>query len=71
VPAGSKGSESRHANKVVGRFLRLVETRSLTPPAAASEQTAQIETNPEWEASISVFWDQPPFEMPAMSEVPQ
>jgi len=65
---GTTGRSSR-ANKVVGRFLRLVETQSLTPAVAADEQAPRIETNPQgWEASISVFWDQPPCEMPTISE---
>lgn len=56
---------SGRPNRVVRGLLYAVTARPLTPAMAASQQAPQIETNPaEWDALISIWWDQPPYESP-------
>lgn len=66
-PADQVGTTepSSRLNKVVGRRLYLVRTPTLTPIAAAHEEGSELETiTAEWDAPISLWWDQPPCEDP-------
>jgi hypothetical protein len=56
---------SRRRNGVAGRKLYLVDTRSLIATVAAPEQESPIATiSAEWDAPISLWWEQPPYKDP-------
>lgn len=59
-PRNQAGTAER--NKVVGRTLYAVPTRTLAPTPAVNEPTPELAINPAgWDAQISVWWDQPPY----------
>jgi hypothetical protein len=59
---GSTTGNSGRDTAIAERTLYPLVTRHLTSPAAARGQDASwIEANPEeWDALISVWWDNPP-----------
>ncbi len=56
---------SRRRKGAVGRKLFLVDTRSLTATVAAPEQALPSTIiSAEWDAPISLWWEQAPYKDP-------
>ena len=61
VNAGTE-AHSAGVNKMLSRTLYVVPKGYLAPIGAVSEQDSEFETaGMRWDAPISVWWEQPPF----------